>query len=75
MKPFIDGATSILAAIVTLIVCGGPVWLSHLAIRAELAPLWAYTAVAGLAFVGVIMTFAFLRKGLNGISPARERRR
>jgi len=75
MKPVLDGATSFFAALLTLAICGVPAWASHLAIGAGLAPVWAYVPVAGLAFCGVLMTFAFVRKGAGGISPSRSRRR
>ena len=75
MKALIDGLKSLLSALATVVVCGGPVWLSHLAIQEGLAPLWAYAPVVLLAGLGLLMTFAFLRKALNGISPSRDRRR
>jgi len=44
-------------------------------VRADIAPLWAYGAAGGLAIIGVILTLAFLRKGLAGVAPTRQRRR
>ncbi|WP_242654347.1 hypothetical protein [Yoonia rosea] len=46
-----------------------------MAVRATIAPVWAYLAAGGLAIIGVILTLAFLRKGIAGIAPTRQRRR
>ena len=71
----IDGAASILAAFFTAAVCGLPAWFTVAAVRGGIAPVWAYAPAAGLAVIGAILTLAFLRKGLGGIAPTRQRRR
>lgn len=75
MKPIIDGITSFLAAIATVLICGFPSYFTYKAIEADVAPDWAWFAVAALTGVGVLMTFAFLSKAANGVAPSRERRR
>ena len=75
MKPILDGIASILAALATFAICGGPAWFTYLAIQANIAPWWAWFFIAALAGVGLIMTFAFLRKAAQGVAPSRERRR
>ena len=75
MKAFLDSTASLIAAIATLAVCGGPVWFTYTAIQANIAPWWAWFFIAALAGVGLIMTFAFLRKAAQGIAPSRDRRR
>lgn len=71
----LDGAASFGAALVTLAICGLPVWFTIVAVRAEIAPIWAYGAAGCLAVVGLILTFAFVRKGFAGVAPTRQRRR
>jgi len=71
----LDGAASFCAALITSAVCGLPAWFTVAAVRAEIAPVWAYGAAAGLAVIGVILTLAFIRKGLAGVAPTRQRRR
>lgn len=44
MKAFLDGTASLLAALATIAVCGGPAWFF----------------LAALTGVGLLMTFAFL---------------
>lgn len=75
MKPLIDGTVSFFAAIATAFICGVPAWFTFLAIRSGAAPVWVYAALAGLVGVGLLMTLSFLRKGLRGVSPSRDRRR
>jgi predicted FMN-binding regulatory protein PaiB len=75
MKPFLDGTASVLAALATILICGLPCWFTYKAIDAGVAPTWAWAAIAALGGVGVIMTFAFLRKATGGVSPTRERKR
>ena len=70
-----DGAASILAAFFTAAICGLPAWFTVLAVRGGLAPVWAYAVAGLLAAIGAILTLAFLRKGLGGIAPTRQRRR
>jgi predicted FMN-binding regulatory protein PaiB len=70
-----DGAKSAVAAVLTVAITGVPAWFTHAAVQASVAPLWAYVAVAALGFVGLVMTFAFLRKAAGGVSPGRTRRR
>jgi len=75
MKQYWDGFLSLLAAIATAIICGGPSWFTYQAIEGGLAPEWAYVSVFLLAGMGLILTLAFLRKAKDGISPTRDRRR
>jgi hypothetical protein len=74
-RNILDGAASFGAALITSAVCGLPAWFTIAAVRAEIAPIWAYAAAAGLGIIGIILTLAFLRKGLGGIAPTRQRRR
>ena len=74
-RNILDGAASFGAALVTSAVCGLPAWFTVTAVRADVAPLWAYGAAGSLAIIGVILTLAFLRKGLAGVAPTRQRRR
>jgi hypothetical protein len=74
-RNILDGAASFGAALVTCVVCGLPTWFTITAVRAEIAPIWAYAAAVALGIIGVILTFAFLRKGLAGVAPTRQRRR
>ncbi|MEM9787605.1 MAG: hypothetical protein AAF801_13970 [Pseudomonadota bacterium] len=71
----LDGVASFGAALVTCAVCGVPAWFTIVAVRYGFAPVWAYGAAGLLAVIGVILTFAFLRKGLAGVAPTRQRRR
>jgi len=75
MTEFLDRAASVFAVVLTLLVCGGPAWLSHLAIRGGLAPVWAYVFVVLLVAIGLILAIAFGRKAARGIAPSRQRRR
>lgn len=75
MTVFLDRAASVLAAIFTFVVCGGPAWFSHVAIREGVVPVWGYGFVAGLAGIGLLLSYAFMRKALRGIAPSRQRRR
>ncbi len=70
-----DGFLSVLAAVVTISVCGIPAWFTFKAIQAEIAPTWVYIPLAGLAGICAILTYAFVTKGLRGVSPSRSRRR
>ncbi len=72
---YLDGAASFGAALVTSAVCGLPAWFTVVAVRAEVAPAWAYGAAGILAVIGGILTLAFLRKGVAGVAPTRQRRR
>ncbi|KJZ20408.1 hypothetical protein [Loktanella sp. S4079] len=74
-RNILDGAASFCAALVTLAVCGLPAWFTVVAVRAEVAPPWAYAAAAGLALIGIILTIAFFRKAFAGVAPTRQRRR
>ena len=71
----LDGAASFGAAFVTSAVCGLPAWFTVAAVRAEIAPIWAYAAAGALGIIGIILTLAFLRKGVAGVAPTRQRRR
>ena len=73
MTIFLDRLASIFAALFTLAVCGVPAWYTHIAIKFYLAPTWIYVAVAGLAGIGLILAYAFLRKAVRGIAPSRQR--
>lgn len=75
MQNFFDRLASVFAALVTLVVCAGPSWFSHLAIQGGLVPLWGYGFVAALSAIGLVLTFAFFRKAARGIAPSRQRRR
>jgi protein-S-isoprenylcysteine O-methyltransferase Ste14 len=75
MRNFLDGAASFGAALFTLLVCGGPVVFTVMAVRAELVPVWGYAFAVCLAAIGLILTVAFLRKGIAGVAPSRQRRR
>ena len=70
-----DGAASLAAAVAALAVTLPPVWFTHVAIRADLAPLWGYVPAGLLAIVGIIMGAAFVRKASNGIAPSQDHRR
>jgi len=70
-----DGFLSFLAAAATIVICGIPVWFTYQSISAGAAPAWAWIGVIGLGFVGILMTFSFLRKAADGVSPSRARRR
>lgn len=74
-RNILDGAASFGAAFVTSAICGLPAWFTIVAVRAGIAPQWAYSAAGGLAVVGAILTLAFLRKGIAGVAPTRQRRR
>lgn len=75
MQRFFDRIASFLAALVTLAICGGPVWFTIQSVRAGLAPIWAYGFAGALGIVGLILTFAFLRKAVQGVAPTRMRKR
>ena len=74
-RNILDGAASIGAALVTIGVCGVPAWFTVQAVRADIAPVWAYGAAGVLAAIGIILTLAFGRKAMAGIAPTRQRRR
>ena len=75
MKHIWDGLLSLLAAIATAVITGGPSWFTYQAVEADIAPQWALGFVFVLGGMGVILTIAFLRKAKGGISPTRDRRR
>lgn len=75
MRRILDGAASFCAALFAFSVTGVPVWYTVVALRAGLAPVWVYGFVVALAAIGLILGFAFLRKGFDGIAPTRQRRR
>ncbi len=75
MRRYLDGAASFCAALLTLLICVVPAWFTVLAVRAGIAPLWAYAAAGLLAVVGIVLALAFGRKGLAGVAPTRQRRR
>lgn len=70
-----DSLLSVIAAILTAGVAFLPAWYAHMAIDSGLAPMWIYLPIAGLIFTGCVVTFAFLRKAKDGVSPFRERKR
>ena len=74
-RNILDGAASVLAAFFTAGVCGLPAWFTFVAGRGGIAPTWAYAAAGLLGAIGVILTLAFLRKGLGGVAPTRQRKR
>jgi hypothetical protein len=75
MKTMFDGLLSLLAAIATAIITGGPSWFTYQAVQADIAPQWALGFVFLLGGMGLILMIAFLRKAKGGISPTRDRRR
>ena len=75
IRNLFDGAASFCAALFTFALCGVPVWFTFVAVRAGLAPVWVYGFVAALGVIGLILSFAFLRKGMRGIAPTRQRQR
>ena len=75
MKLIWDGFLSVLAAIATAVITGGPSWFTYQAVEAGIAPQWALGFVFVLGGMGVILTIAFLRKAKGGISPTRDRKR
>lgn len=75
MRALLDGSLSLIAALCTLALIGPTVWFSWVALDAGLAPAWGYIPVAGLGGVGLVLTMAFVRKGLRGIAPSRTYRR
>lgn len=75
MKQMWDGLLSLLAAIATAVITGGPSWFTYQAVEAAIAPQWALGFVFLLGGMGLILTIAFLRKAKGGISPTRDRRR
>ncbi len=70
-----DGALSFIAAILSALVAFVPAWYAYMAIDSGLASRWVFLAIAGLVFVGCVVTYAFLTKAKDGISPFRERKR
>lgn len=70
-----DGLLSAIAAILFAGIAFAPAWSAHMAIDSGLAPIWVYLPIAGLIFTGCVVSFAFLRKAKDGVSPFRERRR
>jgi hypothetical protein len=74
-RNILDGAASFGAAFITSAVCGLPAWFTVQAVRAEIAPGWAYAAAAAIGIIGLILTIAFLRKAFGGVAPTRQRRR
>jgi hypothetical protein len=72
---FADGFASLLAALASAGLTLPPAWFTHLAIRADLAGVWAYAPAVLLAIVGLILTAAFARKAARGIAPSRDRAR
>jgi hypothetical protein len=73
MRKFLDGAASFGAALFTSAVCGVPAWFAFAAVQTGLAPVRVYRFVAALAVIGLILAFAFLRKGMDGIASTRQR--
>ena len=70
-----DGFLSLLSAVATVSMCGVPIWFTYRSIIIGIAPQWAWVPIIALTGVTVLMTFAFLRKAADGVSPSRERRR
>jgi len=70
-----DGTLSIIAALLTAGVSFIPAWYAYMAIDSGLAQRWVYLPIAGLIFVGCVVTYAFLIKAKDGVSPFRERKR
>lgn len=74
-RNILDGAASFGAALVTFAVCGLPAWFTVQAVRADIAPIWAYGAAGTLGLIGIVLALAFARKAFAGIAPTRQRRR
>ena len=70
-----DGGLSLASAGLVLGFALVPAWFAHLAIGANLAPVWGYVFVAGLAFGAGLVALDFLKKGFSGVAPSRTRRR
>ncbi|PHQ96402.1 MAG: hypothetical protein COB40_08590 [Marinosulfonomonas sp.] len=75
LRHILDSFLSLVAAILAAAIAFLPAWYAHMAIDSGLASRWIYLAIAGLIFVGCVVSFAFLRKAKDGVSPFRERRR
>lgn len=75
MRIAFDGFLSALAAIFTLIVCGFPAFATFQSIKFGIVPEWFYVPLIGIGFIGILLTLAFVRKAIKGISPSRSRRR
>jgi hypothetical protein len=75
LRNFWDSILSLIAAILTAVICFVPVWAAYRAIDDGLVPVWVWGPIIGLGLVGVVMVFAFLRKVRDGVSPLRERKR
>ena len=69
MKAFLDGLASLLAALATLAICGGPAYFTYQAIQSMIAPAWAWVSVAALAGIGIVLTIAFLRQSSRAANP------
>ncbi|MBM7067753.1 hypothetical protein [Actibacterium sp. 188UL27-1] len=75
VKNIWDGLLSFLCAAVTVMLCGVPIWCSHLAITYGIVPAWIYGVLGVFGFLAILLTFDFLRKAIKGIAPLNERRR
>ncbi|MDB4053425.1 hypothetical protein N9499_05760 [Octadecabacter sp.] len=69
MKAFLDGLVSLLAALATLAICGGPAYFTYQAIQSMIAPAWVWVSVAALAGIGIVLTIAFLRQSSRAANP------
>ncbi|MDC1380618.1 hypothetical protein N8315_04085 [Octadecabacter sp.] len=69
MKAFLDGLASLLAALATLAICGGPAYFTYQAIQSMIAPAWVWVSVAALAGIGIVLTIAFLRQSSRAANP------
>ncbi|MEL6520535.1 MAG: hypothetical protein AAFQ66_06200 [Pseudomonadota bacterium] len=70
-----DGLQSFICACLTVVLCGVPVWCSHLAITYGIVPAWIYGILGVFGFLAVLLTLDFLRKAAKGIGPLYERSR
>ena len=70
-----DGFLSLLGAVLTAGAVGVPLFAAFRAVQAGLAPVWVWGPMIALAFVGLVMTGAFLRKAARGVHPLRDRPR
>ncbi len=70
-----DGFLSGVAATLTALIVGVPVWGAAQAVRAELLPVWGWAPLILLGAAGLVMVLSFLRKAGRGVHPLRERRR
>ncbi len=74
-----DGLKSLIASLASLLFCGVPAAAGTAFLLGYPIPDWALwplgVACAGLAVIGLVLSFGFARKAWRGVSPGRDRRR